>query len=45
MTPDMSPATRVDAVTVAVPLAADTEPMAIWRKFWVLKKEENKNKN
>ena len=33
MTPDMSPATRVDAVTVAVPLAADTRPMATWSWF------------
>ena len=28
MTPDMSPATRVDAATVAIPLEADTMPMA-----------------
>ena len=30
MTPDMSPATKVDAATAAVPLAADTMAMATW---------------
>ena len=41
MTPDMSPAARVDAATVAIPLAADTVPMATWSWFWGFEKRAN----